>query len=282
MRRGPRPDPYSYLSYRDYLRDWFRAQKAADARFSHRNFARRAGVKSPSLLNEVIGGKRNLTPRTLEGFVRALGLTAEGAAFFAALVQLDQADTDEERNEAWERVAASRRFRSARPIVGPAMSYLSTWYLPAIRELALCRGFRADPAWVAARLLPRITVAQAREALRILFELGLLVDEDGAVSAPEVSVATPHEVIGLAVHNYHHQMLERARDAIEGVDPEERHLGGVTVAIPGSLVPTLKAEVERFQERVLHLCDERAHEAERVYQINLQLLPLSRAPEDSR
>ena len=36
------PDLYAYLDYRKYLEDWFDARKAANPRFSHRMFARRA------------------------------------------------------------------------------------------------------------------------------------------------------------------------------------------------------------------------------------------------
>ncbi len=282
MRRGIEPDLYSYLSYRDYLRDWYAARKAADKRFSHRLFARRAGVSSPSLLNEVIHGRRNLTTRTLEGFVKALGLDEEGVDFFSALVQLDQASTDEERNEAFQQVESSRRFRSARRIEGAAFRYLSNWYYPAIRELALCDGFQADPDWVRKRLQPRITASQARKALEALFELGLLVETDDGVRAAEVSVATPHKVRGLAAHNYHAQMLERAADSIEGVPPDERHLLGVTVAIPEALIPELKRELNAMQERLLHMCDDAVDDAERVYQLQLCLLPLSRSPRGKR
>ncbi|MEZ4321567.1 MAG: TIGR02147 family protein [Myxococcota bacterium] len=270
------PELYSYLSYREYLGDWYAARKAADSRFSHRLFARRAGVSSPSLLNEVIGGRRNLTPRTLEGFVHALELDDEAAAFFAALVDLDQAVTDEERNAAFRRVESSRRFRGARRIEGAGFRYLSNWFYPAIRELALCGGFQADPEWIRKQLQPPITAAQAREALDALFEIGLLVQEGDTVRAAEVSVATPHRVSGLAANNYHKQMLERASDSIEGASPDERHLLGVTVAIPASLVPELKRELNAMQERLLHLCDDAVDDAERVYQVELCLVPLTR------
>lgn len=282
MRQGIEPDLYSYLGYRDYLRDWFAARKAADKRYSHRLFARRAGVSSPSLLKEVIAGRRNLTAATLAGFLNALNLSEDDAAFFQALVQLDQAATDEERNAAWEQVASSRRFRSARPIEGATVRYLSNWYCPAIRELALCGTFQNDPDWVRQQLQPRITRAEARQALETLFALGLLEEDDqGKVRAVDVSLATPHEVAGLAAHNYHHQMLQQAWDSIERADPDERHLLGVTVAIPEALVPLLKRELDAFQERLLHLCDdaiagEEAQPAERVFQLQLGLFPLTR------
>ncbi len=282
VRRVPGPDLFQTIDYRSWLRGWFDAQKAADHRYSHRVFARSAGIRSPSLLNEVIKGNRNLSQRTTEGFIRALGLSQEEARFFEALVHLDQAETVAAKNDAWERVNASRRFRRARPLDGSMMRYLSNWYIPATRELAHRADFRDDPAWLSRQLVPTITQSQARDALGTLKALGMLAaDATGALQPAEVSVVTPHEVAGLAAHNYHREMIARAGDAIEGIDPEERHLCAVTVGIPAALVPRLKEELNAFQERLLNLCDDQAAATERVYQVNLQLFPLTRSPEAS-
>lgn len=270
------PDIFTYLDYRKFLRDWFAARKAGNPRFSHRAFARRAKQASPSLLLHVIEGKRNLTPATTEAFTNAMALTGEEAEFFSALVAFDQADTLDERNKAWERVRATRRFREARRLDGDAVEYLSHWYYPAIRELAACGGLRADPEWVAAQMMPKVTVAQARKALEVLRSLGLLVEDASGYLVPaDASVVTPHEVVGLAGMNYHLGMIERARDALQGVPHQERHFAAVTVAIPVSLVSRLKRELDAFQERVLDLCDGADLPRDRVYQVNLQLLPLT-------
>lgn len=282
MRTGQLPDPYGYLSYRRYLDDWYAARKEADRRFSHRLFMRKAGASSPSLFNEVVSGKRNLSSPMTDGFVKALGISGSAATFFRDLVVLDQAPTEAERNAAWARIAAHRRFRSARSIEGAAFACLSSWYIPATHQLASRADFRPDPEWIARALEPRIPVAQAREALEILTALGMLVERDGRWTVADPSVATAHQVQGLAVNNYHRQMLERATGAIEGVRSTERHLIGVTVAVPEALIPLLKHELDRFQEHLLHLCDERAASAERVYQVELCLFPLSRPLEESR
>ncbi len=276
MRRGETPDVFAYLSYRTYLQDWFAVRKEADERYSHRLFARRAGVRSPSLLGEVIAGRRNLTTATQEGFIQAMQLSHAQAAFFADLVRFEQAETPDEKRKAWDRIAASRRFRSARPIDAGMVRYLSSWYYPAVRELAWRADFQADPAWISARMLPRITLAQARDALRTLRELNMLVEQDGRLRPQDVSLVTPHQVADMAAHSYHIQMIGRARDAVTDIEPEERHLCAVTVAIPRSLVPRLKAELDAFQEHLLHLCDEHVADAQQVVQLNLQLVPLSR------
>src|SRR5688572_7790932 len=112
------PVLYQYLDYRRFLDDWFTEKKASNPRFSHRIFARRANLRSPSFFLAVVQRKRDLTPSTLEGFIEGLGLRNEEEAFFSALVAFDQAETAEERERAWERIRATRRFREARRIEG--------------------------------------------------------------------------------------------------------------------------------------------------------------------
>jgi len=268
------PDLFKYLDYRAWLRDWFEARKAANPRFSHRAFVRRTGQRSPSLLADVIGRRRNLTPALVERFSAATKLTAEEARFFGLLVALDQAQEPDERNRVWEKIAASRRFLAARRIEGESFRYVSRWYYPAIRELARRSDFEADPAWIAQTLVPRITTAQARDALRALVDLGMLTEVDGRMQQTEGAVVTPREVAGLAAHNYHQGMLERAIDGIRGFKAVERHYTGVTVCVPEALMPQLKKELNVFAERLLEICDS-AEGAERVLQINLNLFPLS-------
>lgn len=271
------PDLFQYLDFRRFLGDWFAAKKAANPRYSHRAFARKAGQASPSLLHAVIAGKRNLTPATVAAFAAALGLDAAETEFFGALVDLGQAETPDARAAAWEKVRAAKRFREARRLDGDAVEYLSCWYYPAIRELATCAGFRADPEWIAATLRPRITPAQARKGLDLLLALGLLARRpDGGVEVTTTSLVTPHEVAALAVYEYHRGMLARAAEALSTAAPPERHYCGVTVAIPEALVPLLKRELDAVQERLLDLCDSAEGPRTRVYQLNLQLLPLSR------
>jgi uncharacterized protein (TIGR02147 family) len=271
------PDVFAYLDYRTFLRDWFDARKAANPRFSHRLFARLAGHRSPSQLLLVIQGKRNLTAESTDAYCRAMGLGLADAAFFRALVHLDQAKTNAERNDAWQQISASRRFLRARSIEGRGFEALSTWYMPAVRELAQRPDFRPDPAWIARAVRPRIKPSEAKRALTVLLELGLLVRDGDDVVVGDATYATPHEVAGLAVHNYHRGMLERAIDSIDGSEPEERHLCAVTAAVPESLLPRLKEELDRVQERLLDLCDGALEAAagERVVQLSLAMFPLS-------
>ena len=272
------PDLFSYLDYRRYLKDWFDWKQSRNPHFSHRVFARLAGQKNPSLLGQVIAGRRNLTARTTRAFCRAMSLDDEESSFFGMLVELDRAANNTERNRIWDRISASRRFQQARRIEGESFRYHSRRYFPAIRELAARPDFVADPAWIAAALRPRITAEQAADALTSLQEMGLLrEDASGHLRPAEATLATPHEIRDLAAHNYHAGMLSLASEAMARFPAEERHFGALTVTVPRAMLPQLKEEIAAFQERLLHRCDSITAPGEQVMQLNIQLFPLSDA-----
>ncbi|MFW5968150.1 MAG: TIGR02147 family protein [Persicimonas sp.] len=275
-----KPNIFEYLDYREYLRDYYRAGKENLSQFSHRYLARKAGFSSPNFFKLVMDGDRNLSSASVDKFAKALELDEEEKRFFADLVAFDQADDVDEKNAAFERVAASQRFRTARRIDSSMFEYLSRWYHPAIRELAAREDFRRDPEWISQQLFPSVPVDKVEESLELLFELGLLeVDEAGEVHRGEPSLTTGHEVGSLAIGNYHRQMLERASESIEAVPSEERYISGMTVCISPELVEELKERVQGFREVLLDLCD-RQEDPRVVYQVNLNLFPLSQTTDE--
>ncbi len=270
------PSVYEYVDYRAFMRDHFAASKAALPQYSFRYLARKAGFTSSNFLKLVMDGARNLGPQAIEKVARAMKLDAHGAEFFAQLVALNQAQTVAERNRAFERVAANRRFRAARKLDGPLFEYLTRWYYPAIRELAARSDFVDDPAWIAAQVQPPIEARQAKAALETLLKLGLLVRAtDGKVERGDASLTTGHEVRSVVIPAYHLQMIEQAAKAVERVRPEERDVSALTVCIRESSLADLKAKIHRFREEMMDRCD--SEEApERVYQLCIQLFPLSK------
>jgi uncharacterized protein (TIGR02147 family) len=272
------PDIFDYLDYRKFMRDFYDIAQQHSRAFSYRALARRAEISSPSFLRHVMRGERNLagTTRQVAG---AFGLEGAAASYFEALVAFDQAGTNEERNQLFERIAASRRFRSARRLGDAMFTYLSRWYYPVIRELTASPAFQEDPAWIAGQLLPTITPEQAAEALQTLTSLELLVrDEAGRLVRADSSITTEHEVRALAVGNYHRQMLTRAGESIELVPREWRDLASMTVCVSPDTIREIKARVHAFRELLFDLC-ERDEQPSVVIQINSQVFPLSRLPD---
>jgi uncharacterized protein (TIGR02147 family) len=269
------PSVYEYVDFRAFMRDHFAASKASMPQYSFRFLARRAGFTSSNFLKLVMDGQRNLGPQAIEKVAKALKLDVDAAAFFENLVNLNQAPSVAERNRAFERVAANRRFRAAKKLDGPLFDYLAYWYYPAVRELAGRPDFAEDPAWIAAQIQPTIEVKQAKAAMKTLLTLGLLVrTEDGRIARGDPSLTTGHEVRSVVIPNYHLQMIERAGASVTQVPPDERDVSALTVCIREETLADVKSRIRRFREELLERCDSET-EPERVYQLCIQFFPLS-------
>ena len=278
------PSVYEYVDYRAFMRDHYTECKKVLPHYSFRFLARRAGFTSSNFIKLVMDGQRNLGPQAIEKVAKALKLDEEGAQFFETLVNLNQAPTVAERNRAFERVAANRRFRAAKKLDGPLFDYLAHWYYPAIRELAARPDFQEDPHWIAKTVLPEIEPRQAKAALKNLENLGLLLrDANQRLVRGDASLTTGHEVRSVVIPAYHLQMIERAGQAVTTVPPEERDVSALTVCIREATLADVKARIRRFREELMERCDSET-EPERVYQLCVQFFPLStakRAPADA-
>ena len=82
---------FEYIDYRQYLKDYYNESKATMTYFSYRFFAQRAGLNSPILLKLVFDGKRNLSRKSTEKFIKGLNLKEKEAVYFSNLVRFNQA-----------------------------------------------------------------------------------------------------------------------------------------------------------------------------------------------
>jgi len=268
-------DVVNYLDYRAFLRDYYVEKKARGRGFSHRAFSRKAGLRSPNYLKLVMDGERNLTSSMAERFAKALDLEGEFAEYFLDLVNFNQAKTASARNKHYDQLSNSRRFKKAHRLDLAHAAYHSSWYMPALRELAGRADFRDDPSWIAKTLCPSISKAEAQRALNTLIELKLLVREkDGSISRGEAQLATETETRSLHIANYHRSMMERAAESIDLFPAHDRDVSSLTLCVGIEGIRRYKERIQRFRKELLDL-ESLEDEPSQVIQINFQLFPLT-------
>lgn len=273
-----RPVPvaiYEHTNFRQYLKAWFEDRKG---RPSVRGFAKKVGC-SPALLSSIMSGTRDLAAAMVERVADGLGLDPDEKTYFQLLVEWEQGGTVKARRQALDRLMALRRFKAARRIEDTLYLVFSRWYYPAIVELSRCVGFREDPAWIAATLMPPITPEEAAEALDVLVGCGFLAPgPDGRLRPVDVTWATEHEVDRITGHllaDMHRWLLARAPQALEEFAPTERHFGTLSLALTPAAYTEAKAAVARFEEEMLARFGG-VEAPGRVFQLSVQLFPLSR------
>ena len=275
-----RPRAEAFDHYAPFLRAMVIHLKETDPKFSYRYFSRRAGFSSPNFLKLVADGQRNLTPASIPKFARGLSLNEREREAFETLVLMSLARTDEERNRYYAKL---RRFGQGRGTVRRAepdeYDVYSLWFVLPIRELLSHADFQEDPAWIARRLYPRIRPTDARRALEILEGTGLARrNDDGKLVPADLESPTGPRVRSLAIRNYQRAMLGLASECVDGLASEERDIATHTLSLTSGQLEQLRAMSARFREEVALTLGAEAGEGEttEVYQLSLQLFPVSR------
>ena len=122
----------------------------------------------------------------------------------------------------------------------------------------------------------------------MLKRLGFLItDENGRLKQKEsyVSYGTRRDIANLMVRRFHRATAKLATECLEDDSEqahEERHFVGVTLGVNRKTLPQIKARLNEYL-RALNAeftirPDSGEPLADQVYQINLQLVPLTHSP----
>lgn len=270
---------FEYIDYRKYLKDFYDASKATTTYFSYRFFSQRAGLNSPVLLKMVFDGKRNLSNKSIEKFIKGLNLKENAAVYFRNLVRFNQAKTALEKQEHYRVLRSMAKMVPQYLIEDEHFDYFDKWYYSAIREGVTHYKYNDDWELVAAGVHPPITAQEACDAVGWLVEHGLLRKlKNGKYEQVQKAITTRSEVKSMAVRNFNRKMMQLAEQSLDAMPVKERYATGVTVGITREAYDVMVAEVEAFRDRIVKIVDS-LEDGDRVYQVNVQLFPLMYSPE---
>lgn len=276
---------YGYTNYRKYLLDFYELKKAGPRGYSYRNFAKSAGFSSPNIMKLVIEGKRNLSFESIPKVIQALALSGPMGEYFNALVLMNQAQTDAEKEVHFMTLQKLIPHSRKRDLNAEGLKYLSHWLHATLREMAQFPDFKDDPYWIARRLVFPVSIGEIGQALQFLIEEKFIEKTPEGFKTGDIMVLSSDEVRSLAIRNYHRQMLELARQSLENLPLESREFGALTLNIPESALPELKNKLKTIRKdlhewslQILENSGE-GSPGEAVTQINFQMFPLSRRVE---
>jgi uncharacterized protein (TIGR02147 family) len=266
----------AYSDYRAYLRDYYATRKTADANFSFRYLSARAGINSSAYFKYVMDGKRNLSQTTLLKTCQALGLKDKDAEYFQSLVFFNQAKTLKEKNLYFDKLTRLRGDYERRKVEEAQYAFYGEWHHSAVRELLECLRFKGDYPALAKRLLPAITPTQAEASVALLVRLGLAKkDSQGRWRQTDPVLTTGGQVEAEVVIGFQKRMLELALEAYELASPSERLMSSTTFGISEENFELFRKKIRDFKAELLELA-RMDKSPERVFQLNLNLFPLSR------
>ena len=263
-----------YQDYHAFLSDYYEERKRTSA-FSWREFAKIAGFVSPSYLKDVCCGKTNLSKVTMGRVASAIGLAGYEVTYFEAMVQFDNAKTDEVKKKFLEQMHAIALDHKVRIVDKDAFEYYDSWKNSVVRELApIMPG--AMPGEIAKMCTQEISALEVRKSLAFLERTGFLkqIGENVYVQT-EKSVEGSREGLPLALRSMHREMGRLAIDSLDRFASNERNITGVTMGVDRETYERIVHELDECRKKITAIAEE-CDSIKQVYRLNLQLFPLSK------
>ena len=260
-----------YTDFRLYMRDFYEERKRCSA-FSWREFSKLAGFSSPSYMKVVCDGKSKLSRIGVERTGAAMGLSGFEMDYFRAMVVFGQAETEEKKVEAYEKMLAMAKSYKVRVLEGDLFEYYESWRNPVLRELApIMPG--ATPGEMAKMCYPEVSALEVRESLDFLTKSGLLKKVDGNFVQSETSLRGTTDATRLAMRGMHRIMSKLATPALE-LPKEIRNFSGVTMGLSRESFGKVEKVLNECRRQIIDIAAEEKN-IEQVYRVNLQLFPLT-------
>ncbi len=268
------PSVYSYNDFRKYLADWQAALQAQDPALHKSEISRRLGLpRTRSYFTDVLGGKK-VTPVFLERFVTVLELSKEDARFFRVLVAFNQAATPEEREIRFDELVSLNRTPKT-VLQTMHYQYYKNWWTGALRAILSVDDFGDDWASLAKSIRPEITPGQAKTAIELMEQLGLIEKKDGFWKPSNQAISSGDDIRDELVLQLQMQQFELARLAVMTKYVLPKDISTNTVSISTQSFEQIRRRIAAFRSEVRSIVHKDDRKADRVYNLCLALFPLS-------
>lgn len=269
-------DIFKYTDYRLFLSDFYEAEKRRNQHFSHRYIAMKVGFSSSGFFAKIIQGKTNISAKLALRFADFMKLKKRESEYFELLVQFDQAKTQAEKQRRFEKILTYHR-SEVKIVDAYQYEYFRKWYYVAVRELLAFYPFEGNFRELAHMLDPPITQGQARKAVALLEKLGLVKrNPRGVYEQTDAVISTGYDAKAVAIHNFQLATLSLAGESIDRFPRQERDISTLTMHFSRGMYETIAEKLRNFRRELLEVVKNDPDRADRVYQFNFQMYPLSK------
>ena len=269
------PAVFDYSDYHAYLDDWMQSRKDSRTSFSYQEFANRSGLKSRSFLRLVCKGEKQLSPAAALKVSEAIRHSEREAEYFAALVDLNNAKTLAEKTVHLERLRKIHKPSRGTLLSVQQYDLFGKWFVIPIWELVTVVDFKGDWRALGKHLDPPVTAGEAKYAVELLVDLGLIEPRGNLYVQTEKSLHTRDELRSEAIKTYQIQTMQLAQDALARISPKSRHIGTLTLGLDDASWIEVQDRIRLFRQELADIAH-KVQKVDRVYQCNLQAFPLTR------
>jgi len=272
---------YAYDDFRLYLRDRYNFLKQEHPSYTARSFACKAGFSNPGFYNDVIKGRRKLSPEARKKITSVFGLSGNEVEYFNLLVDYGQAKKENLRQEIYNRIVF-RRNRSAFARLNPALSrYYQDYRYPLVYNAVMACDFRGNFEKLSVFIYPSVSSAQLQTIIEDLLKWGLVIISDNNRYLVTQRFIEPPATLREHVRQLNREWIMQAAEALMKLPAEKRHMSTMLLSITPKTCKKVAEKVEKFREEIWKMVEEDTEAPSMIMQLNLQYFPRSRKKEST-
>jgi uncharacterized protein (TIGR02147 family) len=270
---------FAYTDFRAYLKDWLTQRKEAGLPASNRWIARLMNINSASWLTSILNGSKGLSKATVNKLSTILKHSEYETRFFETLVFFNQAKSITDRNQHYNELTLLQKSRSIKTLSASQFDFYSEWFHSAIRSYIGMHGFNGNYEHLAVSISPPITPTQAKKSIKLLVKLDMItLSENSTYELTAKGITSPDNVSSLAIVNFQQESMRLAQEAIDRYTIDERDIRTLTLGVSKNSRSEIQKLLAETRRKIVDIANSDP-DADQVYQINFQVFPLSKSPD---
>ncbi|NLE00758.1 MAG: TIGR02147 family protein [Fibrobacter sp.] len=262
-----------YFEYRDFLKDFFEEKKKNNPFFSYRVMGKRVGIDASHLV-KIFQKQRHISSPLIDNLIKFCELKESDALYFSTLVHFNKAKSDHDAKLHYEKLLELKGIKTY-SLEKNQYEFYTKWYYTAILILLEFYPFTDDFKALAQKVSPAISEAKARKSIELLQQLNLIRrDGDGPYYLTNKIITSGEHCRSIAVRAFQEETIKLAAEALQRHPREKRNISTVTITISQSNLDIINDMIKEFRQKLLKYA-EAENNPDTVYQLNIQLFPLS-------
>ncbi len=278
------PQVSDYMDYRQFLKDFYafkKDQSKAQIRpYNYQVFSAAANIKSPNYLKMIIEGRRNLSGDMILKFAKALGLDKAQTEDFKLLVKFTQASDPADRNVFLKQLSEYRveqKLKSGE-IDKKTWDKIPNWVAWIIYAMVDQEGVKFDTRSIRTLLRAKATEDEIEQAIASLVDSGEIVrDPVSGELKKAFNLEQPEEIPVALVRKLQAQLMYLGLESLYQDSPTEREFGTLTLSLNKEEFEEIRFKLRQMRKALNkdNAIARGAKKGDRVYQLNLQLFPVT-------
>lgn len=272
----------SIFEYKDHLKClkdiYLSAKKIKANTVSHGTISQRLGYKSRGAWGHILKGAVKLKPDQVKVITDFFNLHEQEAKYIDLLVKHNQA-TREKRFK-YKKLLSQFNKENKRFIDDEKHHFYEDWLNTVIRNLCSCDDFKKnDYAKINSHLIKfRFPEERIKKAVKYLLNHDYIFeDSSGYLKATDGFVVNNTQKGLETLNKFHIEMMNFAKKSVTETPKKERQISSLNVSVSKTGYNLILDTLQECRSKIKSIIEDET-DCEQVYQINLQIFPMTNIP----